>query len=461
MLAAVVAEKLRDERLQAALRKSLATVRERMAKARERFEDFAEARTCVATVRQGSVGRLRQNLEALEQSLQAGGTKVLWAADAQEARFRLAEIARAHKVLRCVASKTMVGEEVGAEKALRSAGVNVVQTDLGERIVQLAGQKPSHITAPCLHLDAQQCGSILERAAGMPRTADPEEMCRFVSRTLRDAFATSDMALSGANMAIAQTGELVIVENEGNGRSGYTLCPLHVVVTGIDKVVSSRREAAAVLGLLAPSATGQDVTVYTSFLAPEPLPGQTRYVILVDNGRSAVFASGPHRELLRCIRCGGCLNVCPVYERVSGHAYLWTYSGPIGAALAPFMPSGDAATAAPDLCTLCGACDDVCPAKIPLSRLIALGRSAANAARPVEERTHLARLARWFGRAMGSGGAYGLSHLGHRILARLRGRMARVESAVGWSGDRLAPRPARRLFRSMFRAGRRRGRLPL
>jgi len=457
----VVSSKLGDERLQATLQRGLATVRGRMEKFRTHLADPEAARALVGEIRHRNVGRLKENLEELEKRLVEAGTQVLWARDAAEARELVAGIARSVSARTAVASKTMVGEEIGLEEALREVPCRLLQTDLGERIVQLAGQSPSHITAPCLHMDAAQVGEILKREAGMAHAQDAEDMCRFVAAALRPEFLSAQIAFSGANMAIVETGELVIVENEGNGRAGFSLAPVHVALVGIEKVVRSRQEAACVLSLLPGGATGQDATVYASFIPAEPEAGRKRFVIFVDNGRSDVFAAGPHRELLRCIRCGACLNVCPVYERVSGHAYSWTYSGPIGIALAPFMGPPVARCTDTDLCTLCGACTEVCPAHIPLDRLIALARRTSNSLRPKAEQKKAQRMARWYARAMSGPGAFGLSHLGHRLATRFRKTLSRIESAAGWGEERAAPKPARRLFRSMFRQGRRKGRWPL
>lgn len=445
-------EKLADKALRAALANALGTVRDKSAVALEALADVEQARETASRIRSDSVLRLKDNLETLEAKLKQAGTKVIWASDGEEACAAVLEIAREQGLYKAIFSKSMLGEEIGLEHALVDIGVKVVQTDLGERIVQLAGDRPSHITAPCLHMSAAQVGRVLAGAEGMPYTDDATKICKYMAETMRPVFLDAHLGLSGANLAVARTGHMVMVENEGNVRLGYTLPKVHVVLLGIEKLVSSMQEAGTLLSLLPRMATGQGATSVVSLLAPAPLPGQTRYVVLVDNGRSRVFGAGPHRDLLKCIRCGACMNVCPVYEKVGGHAYGWVYPGPIGIALAPFMAPPEIAAFALDLCALCGACNSVCPVKIPLERLIALGRATAVQFRSPEKVKQERKVLGWWARAMGGAWRYKWSHRLHKLaLSKAPESAQRLADSLGWSGERVAPAPAATLFRNLFR----------
>ena len=447
----IVEEKLVDTVLQAALAKALGTVRTKSSAAVQDFADLEEVRTSAAELKRACVHRLKENLERFELKATEAGTKVLWAESAADVSAMVAEIGKQHGVLRVVLSKTMAGEEVNLEAAVKAAGMGVVQTDLGERVVQLAGEKPSHVTAPCLHMSAGQVGTVLHRQAGLEYSDDPERLSRLVAHSLRPRFLEADMGITGANAALADSGCVVSVENEGNVRLGLTLPKVQVTICGIEKMMNNMAEVTPLLALLPRLATGQGATSYVDITSPRPLPGQTRYVILLDNGRTSLFNGGPFRALLRCIRCGACMNNCPVYERVGGHTYGWTYPGPVGIAMAGHMAPSKEAGAALSLCTLCGACTEVCPVKIPLDQLIVLGRHRALSFRPAREvaleRKGLGR----FKLAFKSRFFYRLSHWGHkRAIAWFPGYLGRVQSALGWQGERTAPSPAAMLFSTWF-----------
>ncbi|MBM4353537.1 MAG: lactate utilization protein [Deltaproteobacteria bacterium] len=447
-----VREKLADRALQEALARSLGIVRDKREGALAELASFGDAVDAASRVRYQAVQRLRELLPQLESRLVGEGTHVLWARDAAEACRKVVDIARQRSVLRCVMSKSMVAEEIGLDAALKAAGTAVIQSDLGERVVQLAHQRPSHITAPCLHLSAAEVGRILHERSGIELSTDPEKLSRSVAKALRPVFFDAQMAVSGINMAVAETGHLVLVENEGNCRMGYTLAPVHVAVMGLEKVVASLQDAGTLLSVLARSAMGQRATCYVSLLPPRPFPGQERYLVIVDNGRTDAFGAGPMRDCLRCIRCGACLNACPVYERVGGHAYGWTYPGPIGIVLAPFLGPSEVRGEISNLCSLCGACTEACPVGIPLDRLIVLARGLSHPYRPADAVRKERRFLKWFGAAMGGRLRYRLSHLGHRLAgAWFPERTRQLEASLGWSGTRAAPRPAAELFRKRFR----------
>jgi len=451
-----VAQVLGDETLQAALSRALATVRGKSRVALAELADSEAVREAAGQARRRGINRLGPRLEQLEAALVAGGTTVHWAESGRDAVQVVARLARDRDVLRTVLSKSMTGEEIDLEEGLRRAGVDVVQTDLGERVVQLAGQRPSHITAPCLHLSAAQVGEILQQKSGLEYSDDPEKISRLLAYALRPRFLEGQMGITGVNFAIAATGSLVLVENEGNVRFGYTLPRYHVAVVGIEKVVGDLQEALLYLSLLPRLATGQRTTCYVSFLPSAPLPGQERHVVLVDNGRSELFNAGPFRDLLRCIRCASCMNVCPVYEKVGGHAYGWVYPGPLGIALSSHWADDEVAAAIPDLCSLCGACTDVCPVGIPLDRLILLARVRARPRKPADQAARERRAMRWFRRAMGGRTAYGLSHWAHLRAHWAPATYRRVMARLGWWEHRAPPSPAPTLFRTWF-ARRRKG----
>ncbi len=448
-----VADRLADQTLQKALAKALAQVREKSAVALDELCDHEGLFHALAAERRACLDSLPSLLLELEANLQSGGSHVLWAATAQHAVDAVVELAKARGVSQAIFAKSMVAEEIELEKGLERSGVTVTQTDLGERIVQLAGQRPSHVTAPCIHMNKETIAELLHKTGGMPLPADAPEMCRFLSHNLRHAFCEAGMGVTGANTAVASTGEIVLVENEGNVRMSYTVPRLHVVLLGIERLVQSPEQALHLLDLLPRAATGQRSPAYISWLPPTPLPGQERFVIFVDNGRTELYSTALHRNVLACIRCGRCMNICPVYERVGGHAYGWTYPGPIGLALAPFLAPGQAAEAL-NLCTLCGACAEACPVEIPLDSAIVRSRAVASMD-PDDRQLQEILLARW-AKAWATPARYKATHWAHRTARKLfPKKVGRMEERFGWGEGRLAPIPARQLFRIWWKRNRR------
>lgn len=309
-----------------------------------------------------------------EQVTQAGG-HVHWARDAEEARRIVLEIAQQHQVKRVVKSKSMATEEIGLNRALEDAGVQVLETDLGEYIIQLAGVGPSHIIVPAVHLTKEGIADLFHEKLGVDAPPDPKTLTEIARARLREEFLAAGMGISGGNFLVAETGTLVIVTNEGNGRMCTTLPPVHVAVVGIDKVVPDWDSLAILLKLLARSATGQKMSCYTSFItgprrAEEENGPQEFHLVLLDNGRTGILQDPVARETLLCIRCGACLNICPVYNNVGGHAYGWVYSGPIGAILAPQLLGTRLAADLPFASSLCGACGEICPVQIPIPKIL-------------------------------------------------------------------------------------------
>jgi L-lactate dehydrogenase complex protein LldF len=327
-----------------------------------------------AAIRRHSLNRLPELLAQAEANMTANDIQVLWAIDADEANQHVLEIARRHDVRRVVKSKSMVTEEIGLNHALEAAGCQVLETDLGEYIVQLGGETPSHIVVPIVHKTRESIRDLLIDRVDMPPTDDAGEMARFVRETLRRDFLTADMGVSGGNFIIAETGSLCLVSNEGNARLVTTLPRVHVALVGIEKLIPTLEDYATLTQVLPRSATGQAMTVYTHLIngprrADEPDGPDHVYVILVDNGRSAIYATD-YAEALACIRCGACLNGCPVYQVTGGHAYGWVYPGPIGAVVTPLLTGLPNASPLPYASTLCGMCKEVCPVDIDIPRML-------------------------------------------------------------------------------------------
>jgi L-lactate dehydrogenase complex protein LldF len=314
-------------------------------------------------------------LEMLAQKVEQAGGQVHWAEDAAQARQIVIAIARQHNVRTAVKVKSMATEEIGLNHALDEIGIKAYETDLGEFIIQLAGTGPSHIIVPAVHLKKEEIAALFREKLGVEAPDDPLQLAAIARQTLRERFLAADMGISGANFLVAETGTLVIVSNEGNGRMCTTLPDLHVAIVGIDKVVPDWESLTVLLKLLARSATGQKLSAYTSFITG---PGQTEggggskefHLVLLDNGRSRVLRDPIGRETLKCIRCGCCLNVCPVYKSVGGFAYGWFISGPIGAIFSPQILGTEVGRELPFASSLCGACADVCPVKIPIPEIL-------------------------------------------------------------------------------------------
>lgn len=338
----------------------------------ERWEQLRQAGH---DIRQHTAVHLDHYLELLERRVAEAGGHVHWARDAAEANATVLRIAREHGVSRAVKVKSMATEEIGLNAALTQAGIETLETDLGEFIVQLAGVSPSHIIVPAIHLTKEGIAALFSEKLGIDAPADAVQLAAIARRRLRQAFLAADMGISGANFLVAETGTMVIVSNEGNGRMCTTLPPLHVAVVGIDKVVPDLQSLNVLLKLLPRSATGQKLSCYTSFITgprrtdAEGGP-QELNLILLDNGRTRILADEVTRDTALCIRCGVCLNVCPVYNRVGGHAYGSTYPGPIGSILSPQLVGVRVAGDLPFASTLCGACAEYCPVKIPIPEIL-------------------------------------------------------------------------------------------
>lgn len=363
-------------RTAASVRSASATkVKQRLAALPQTFADPEAARTYAAQTKAAVLDNLKTLLIEFEANLLANGVTVHWARDAEEAREVIVGICRRAQPDGCtvVKGKSMATEEIHLNEALAEAGYPAIETDLGEYVVQIDGDTPSHIVTPIIHKDRFQVADSFFAEGLGPYTSDPGELTRQARATLRAAFREAKIGISGVNFGIASTGRLVIVENEGNNRLSTTAPDVHIAVMGIEKLLPSEDDLAVFLPLLAGSATGQQITTYVHLVSGPRQGAETDgprqvHVVLLDNGRTAVLA-GEQRDILRCIRCGACLNVCPVYRVASGHGYQHVYSGPVGAVLEPALslePNKDI----PFASSLCGACEEVCPVKIPIPDLL-------------------------------------------------------------------------------------------
>ncbi|MEW5774341.1 MAG: lactate utilization protein B [Thermodesulfobacteriota bacterium] len=409
-----------DAQLQANLKAAALHFQGNRKKAFAAFPEGEAARDLARDVKDAALSRLPELLRELERNVAALGGTVHWAADAAEACGILAEIAQESEAATAVKGKSMVSEEIALNPALEAAGLEVYETDLAEYIIQLAGEPPSHIIAPAIHKNRRQVGELFAKKLGAGYTEEPEELTRIARDTLRRRFLRADLGVTGANLALADSGTLVLVENEGNIRMSTTAPGTHAAVMGIEKVAPGPAEAAAVLAVLARSATGQKMSSYTSFLAGPRRDGerdgaQSFHLVLLDNGRSRILADPELRQALRCIRCGSCLNVCPVYEKAGGHAWPGPYCGPIGSCITPLLGRRDGGDL-PFACTGCGACAEVCPVRIDLPGLHMVLR------RKLAEDPDFA--------APAQRGGPPLSAAAARLFARAAGSPARVRGAA-------------------------------
>lgn len=339
-------------------------------------EAFEALRSRGNAIRRRALLQLPELLERLEKKCTENGMSVHWAETTEEANGIVLDILRRHRATRLVKGKSMVSEEMHLNRFLAEHGIESLETDLGEFIIQLDGETPSHIIVPAIHKNKQEIARTFhEKIPGAPYTEAVEELNAIARKTLRQKFYEGEVGLSGVNMAVAETGTLCLVENEGNGRMCTTVPPVHIAVMGLEKVVEKLSDVPPLLRLLTGSATGQIVTTYVNMISGPRKPGEKDgprevHLIILDNGRSGILADDQLRQTLQCIRCGTCLNHCPVYTRIGGHAYAFVYPGPIGEILTPQMEGLEKAGAVVTASTLCNACEEVCPVKIPIPDLI-------------------------------------------------------------------------------------------
>ena len=367
------------------------------AKRRAQFPDREELeglRDLGAAIRRYSLAHLPRLLEQLEAKLTANGIQVHWAQTPDEANAIALAIAQRVKARSVIKGKSMVSEEVEFNHAMQAAGIEAIESDMGEYIVQLAGEKPSHIIMPAIHKTKQDIARLFAKELpGVAYTEDVDALIQIGRRVLRHKFAEADIGLSGVNFAVVETGTLYLVENEGNGRMCTTVPRVHIAITGIEKVVEKLEHVPPLYSLLSRSATGQAVTTYFNLISGPRKPGEKDgpeevHLILLDNGRTQAYADEELRATLQCIRCGACMNHCPVYARIGGHAYGTTYPGPIGAIISPHLLGLESTYPLAFASTLCGACGEVCPVRIPIPDILVRLRNEAQA-RPDTEESNL------------------------------------------------------------------------
>ena len=340
-------------------------VRQKRDLAVNRIAGWEALREQASQIKNNVLSNLHDYLVVFEKNALANGVQVHWAMNAQEHNEIVLSIMKAHQADRLVKSKSMLTEECHLNEYLAGHGIQVIDSDLGERIVQLANEAPSHIVMPCIHWKKEEIGQLFHRHLGTPEgNCDPVVLTQAARKHLRDVFLTRRVALTGVNFAVAETGEFVVCTNEGNADMGVHLADVHIASMGIEKIIPKRKHLGVFLRLLARSATGQPITTYSSHYK-RPRKGQVMHIILVDNGRTTQLSRPDFRNSLKCIRCGACMNTCPVYRRSGGHSYHTTIAGPIGAILAPNLDMEKFADL-PFASTLCGSCTNVCPVKIDI-----------------------------------------------------------------------------------------------
>jgi L-lactate dehydrogenase complex protein LldF len=365
---------LADRPLQAALIRLTSTLMTANQRGYAALPDSDQLRDRAKQIKEHTLAHLDQYLTQLEASVQRNGGQVYWASTAEDARRIILQIAKQTDCKRAVKSKSMTSEEIHLNSALEAGGIQVTETDFGEFIIQLAGERPSHLVAPAVHHTRETIARILSKEVGRPVPDDPQILAQTGRRLLREKFRTADLGITGANFAVADTGTIVLVTNEGNGRLTTTCPRIHIALMGMEKVIPRYSDLPVFLKLLARAATGQPLSVYTTLITGPRKPGELdgpeeSHLVILDNGRSRILAS-PFRESLHCIRCGACLNACPVYRRIGGHAYGGVYSGPIGSILTPLYDSVGANPHLPHASSLCGACLAVCPVRINIPHML-------------------------------------------------------------------------------------------
>ncbi len=438
------AQKAADAAHFARLQFNLGRYQQALHRGKSRWQQLEQARRIAEARKQEALAQLPELLETFERRFTANGGEVQWARTAEEARRIVIRLMKEEGARTVVKGKSMVSEELHLNETLEAAGCEVWETDLGEFIVQLAGEKPYHIVTPAMHKSKEDVAALFARKLGLPENLTPQQLTMAARRILRRRFRTADAGITGANFIVPDVGGILLLENEGNIRLSTALPPLHIAIVGIEKVIPRLHDLALLLPLLATYGTGQRITNYNTLLTGPRRAGEKggprrMVVILLDNGRSTLYHTRPQSDALRCIRCGACLAVCPVYQTVGGHTYGTAYSGPIGSVISPFYEGFCDHAHISHASSLCGACTDICPVRIPLHELLLENRhrAAHTCATPLPERLAwrlwqwLMRHPEWLER---------VPHAARRLSLRLVGRM-------GWQPERAPLEPAPASFR--------------
>jgi len=450
-------EALGDQKLQSALSMLSDTLGQRNKDAFAELADSDLLRERARAIKDSTLAELDRHLETLEASVNRRGGKVHYAADGADACAIIAGIIRAAGGHYVVKSKSMTTEEIHLNHALEAEGFHVVETDFGEYILQVAGQRPSHLVAPAVHLRVPQVARILSDDAGEELPEDAEKLAAYARRTLRKEFARADVGISGANFAVAETGTVVLVTNEGNGRLTTSMPRVHIALLGMEKVIPRLADLPVFLKVLARAATGQKLSIYTSMTSGARQLGELDgpdefHLVVLDNGRSRILG-GPLRESLFCIRCGACLNACPIYRNIGGHAYGGVYAGPIGAVLTPLYSGLANHPHLPHASSLCGACQAACPVKIAIPEMLVQLREQLHH-EPSQSSRVEAMIYRLWAAAMRRPRLYRLATwLATRTIGhwkRGNGWIKHLPGLGGWTGVRDFPAPAPERFRDWW-----------
>ena len=452
-------QRLADQRLQQNLKKLSTKFVTGRASAILELDDFEGTRNAAKERRMRAIENLDVWLETFEKAATKRGATVLFAESAEDAAKLVVEIAQKHGVKKAIKSKSMVSEEMALNHALEAIGVQTIETDLGEYILQINNNEaPSHIIAPVVHKDKEEISDLFARVHHKPRLTDISQMTREAREVLRPHFLSADMGITGGNFVIAETGSVAVVTNEGNEGMCTVMPPkVHVVVTGIEKVLPTLEDFATVMRLLPRSATGQSISNYVSLLTGPRAEGELdgpehMYFVLVDGGRTGLVGT-EFQEMMRCIKCGACMNHCPVYQKIGGHSYGWVYPGPMGSVLTPLYAGLEKALDLPQASTLCGECHVVCPVKIPLPDLLRKLREkeVERHLRPMHERLGLTLWAFFAKRPT----LYRFAtQVGVRVLRMMGGRKKSISNlplGAGWTDYREMPAPPGKTFRELYR----------
>jgi L-lactate dehydrogenase complex protein LldF len=417
----------------------------------DRLPEYQELRTHANAIKAHTIAHLDHYLEEFESNVIAHGGKVVYAKDGTEVADFVLGLAKERGARLIVKSKSMTSEEIDLNERIEHHGLEAVETDLGEYIIQLAHQRPFHIIAPALNMTRNDVARIFERELKIPNETEPERQAGIARGVLRQKFLDADIGISGANFLVADAGAVTLVENEGNIRLTTSAPKIHIAIAGIEKIIPRAQDLAVFLKLLGRSATGQPLSVYTSFLSGPRRAGEIDgpdefYVVLLDNGRTKLLPDRAKRQSLYCIRCAACLNTCPVYRKVGGHAFPWVYSGPIGAILTPQFMGVSHEPSLPFASSLCGACKEVCPVKIDIPQVLLDLRSDVKKAETRERQNRLEKLAfRIYAWVMTHPGVYALAGRIGRKLPALK-----IGPAAAWASERALPPMPKKSFRDMW-----------